>query len=144
MKKWLTMILAAALSVSIITPAVVTAEEAYEQAEEKDYTLEQVVVLSRHNIRSPLSEKGSVVSDITPHEWFEWTSNTGELSLRGAMLETTMGQYFRLWLEDEGLFPENYIPEDGAVRVLCQDDADYGDDDNGYTRHDHSTLLGNL
>ena len=119
MKKWLTMILAAALSVSIITPAVVTAEEAYEQAEEKDYTLEQVVVLSRHNIRSPLSEKGSVVSDITPHEWFEWTSNTGELSLRGAMLETTMGQYFRLWLEDEGLFPENYIPEDGAVRFYA-------------------------
>ena len=78
------------------------------------YKLEQVVVLSRHNIRSPLSEKGSVVSDITPHEWFTWTSNPGELSLRGAMLETTMGQYFRLWLEKEGLFPENYIPENGS------------------------------
>ena len=84
-----------------------------------DYRLEQVVVLSRHNIRSPLSEKGSVVSEITPHDWFEWTSNTGELSLRGAMLETTMGQYFRLWLEKEGLFPENYIPKDGAVRFYA-------------------------
>ena len=83
------------------------------------YTLKQVVVLSRHNIRSPLSEKGSMISDITPHEWFKWTSNTGELSLRGAMLETTMGQYFRLWLEDEGLFPENYIPKDGAVRFYA-------------------------
>lgn len=81
-------------------------------------------MLSRHNIRSPLSEKGSVLDEITPHEWFQWTSNPGELSLRGAMLETTMGQYFRLWLENEGLFPENYIPKDGAVRFYA----------NGYQR----------
>ena len=85
----------------------------------EDYRLKQVVVLSRHNIRSPLSEKGSLLGDITPHDWFEWTSYTGELSLRGAMLETTMGQYFRLWLEKEGLFPENYIPKDGAVRFYA-------------------------
>ena len=85
----------------------------------EDYQLKQVVVLSRHNIRSPLSEKGSLLGDITPHEWFEWTSKTGELSLRGAMLETTMGQYFRLWMEKEGLFPENYIPRDGAVRFYA-------------------------
>ncbi|MER2236109.1 MAG: histidine-type phosphatase, partial [Candidatus Limivicinus sp.] len=38
---------------------------------------------------------------------------------RGAMLETTMGQYFRLWLESEGLFPENYLPKDGAVRFYA-------------------------
>ncbi len=91
---------------------------------EEPYQLKQVTILSRHNIRSPLSEKGSVVSDITPHEWFAWTSNPGELSLRGAMLETTMGQYFRLYLESQGLFPENYIPEDGAVRFYA----------NGYQR----------
>ncbi len=84
-----------------------------------DYQLKQVVVLSRHNIRSPLSEKGSLLGEITPHPWFDWTSKTGELSLRGAMLETTMGQYFRLWLEKEGLFPENYIPRDGAVRFYA-------------------------
>ena len=84
-----------------------------------NYQLKQVVILSRHNIRSPLSEKGSILDEITPHDWFEWTSNPGELSLRGAMLETTMGQYFRLWLEKEGLFPENYIPRDGAVRFYA-------------------------
>ena len=88
-------------------------------AEEKPFTLEQVVVLSRHNIRSPLSTKGSVVDDLCDHDWFEWTSNPSELSLRGAMLETTMGQYFRLWLEEEGLFPENYIPDEGAVRFYA-------------------------
>ncbi len=84
-----------------------------------DYQLKQVIILSRHNIRSPLSGKGSFLDEITPHDWFPWTSNPGELSLRGAMLETTMGQYFRLWLEKEGLFPENYIPLDGAVRFYA-------------------------
>ena len=90
-----------------------------ESAEQDAYTLQQVVVLSRHNIRSPLTGSGSVTSDLTNHEWFSWTSNPGELSLKGAMLETAMGQYFRLWLEKEGLFPENYIPRDGAVRFYA-------------------------
>ena len=81
--------------------------------------LDRVVVLSRHNIRSPLSGSGSLLGDITPHAWVAWTSNPSELSLRGALLETTMGQYFRLWLEKEGLFPENYRPEQGAVRFYA-------------------------
>ena len=82
-------------------------------------TLDRVVVLSRHNIRSPLSGSGSLLGDITPHEWFRWTSKPSELSLRGAMLETQVGQDFRLWLENEGLFPENYRPEENAVRFYA-------------------------
>ena len=50
------------------------------------YALEEMVVMSRHNIRSPLSGPGSVLSRITPHEWFPWTSSPGELSLRGGAL----------------------------------------------------------
>ena len=92
---------------------------AADAGDDAGYTLDRMVVLSRHNIRSPLSGSGSVLGDITPHEWFQWTSNPSELSLRGAMLETRMGQYFRLWLEKEGLFPENYRPEDGAVRFYA-------------------------
>ena len=83
------------------------------------YTLEQVVVLSRHNIRSPLSSGDSVVGKITPHEWFAWTSPAGELSIRGGVLETAMGQYFREWLEAEGLFTENYFPAEGEVRIYA-------------------------
>ena len=83
------------------------------------YTLEQVVVMSRHNIRSPMSGKGSALGMITPHQWFEWSSNPSELSLRGGAAETLMGQYFRTWLEAEGLFPENYHPEEGAVRFYA-------------------------
>ena len=83
------------------------------------YTLEQVVVLSRHNIRSPLSGSGSALGTITPHEWFQWSSNPSELSLRGGVLETEMGQYFRKWLECEGLFPENYHPAADEVRIYA-------------------------
>ena len=92
---------------------------AADAGDDAGYALDRMVMLSRHNIRSPLSGSGSLLGDITPHEWFQWTSNPSELSLRGAVLETLMGQYFRLWLEKEGLFPENYRPEDGAVRFYA-------------------------
>ena len=81
------------------------------------YILTRTVILSRHSIRSPLSGSGSMVGSLTPHEWFEWSSDAGELSLRGAALETGMGSYFLKWLEGEGLFPENYMPGEGEVRI---------------------------
>lgn len=85
----------------------------------QDYELEQVVVLSRHNIRAPLSTKGSLLETITPYQWHEWSSQAGELSLRGGVLETEMGQYFRKWMEEEGLIEENYQPEDEEVRIYA-------------------------
>ena len=83
------------------------------------YTLSKVVVLSRHNIRSPLSGAGSVLQTMTPHEWHAWSSNPSELSLRGGVLETEMGQFFRKWLESENLFPENYHPGEEEVRIYA-------------------------
>ena len=83
------------------------------------YELSQVVMLSRHNIRAPLSGAGSALGTITPHEWFEWSAASSQLSVRGGTLETEMGQYFRKWLEAEGLFKPNYMPEDGAVRIYA-------------------------
>ena len=83
------------------------------------YSLKQVVVLSRHNIRSPLSGPESVLSRITPHEWFAWSSAPSELSLRGGVLETMMGQYFRKWLVSEGLMLENEVPAGEAMRFYA-------------------------
>lgn len=83
------------------------------------YTLKQVVVLSRHNIRSPLSGRSSRLQRITPHEWFQWSSAPSELSLRGGALETMMGQYFRKWLVSEGLMQENEIPAEGTMRFYA-------------------------
>lgn len=83
------------------------------------YTLKQVVVLSRHNIRSPLSGRSSRLQRITPHEWHHWPSAPSELSLRGGVLETMMGQYFRKWLVSEGLMQENEIPAEGTMRFYA-------------------------
>ena len=102
---------------AVLLTLVMLSGSAIAEADRQGYKLDKVVILSRHNIRSPLSGSGSLLGDITPHTWFGWTSNPSELSLRGAMLETLMGQYFRLWLEDEGLFPENCRPEEGTVRI---------------------------
>ena len=83
------------------------------------YALDEMVILSRHNIRSPISGPGSALSRITPHEWFQWTSAPGELSLKGGALEAEMGQFFREWLVKEGFFPKYAVPEEGTVRFYA-------------------------
>jgi glucose-1-phosphatase len=95
---------------------------AYSQAQRskefKDkYQLKEAVVLSRHNIRSPLSDSKSDLGRMTPHQWHKWSAGKSELTNRGGALETLMGQYFRKWAVDAGLFPENYVPSADDVNV---------------------------
>ena len=73
------------------------------------YELKEVVVMSRHNIRSPLSSSAGYVR-VSSQQWFPWSSAGSELSLRGGVLETEIGQFFRKWVVSEGLLPENYRP----------------------------------
>lgn len=94
--------------------------QAQRSQEFKDkYQLKEAVVLSRHNIRSPLSDAKSSLGRMTPHEWNKWTAGKSELTLRGGALETLMGQYFRKWAVDAGLFPENYIPTADDLNVIA-------------------------
>ena len=79
------------------------------------YELKEVVVMSRHNIRSPLSSGGAAYQRVTPHTWFQWSSPGSQLSLRGGVLETEMGQFFRKWVVGEGLLPDNYRPTGDEV-----------------------------
>jgi len=74
------------------------------------YELKEVVVMSRHNLRSPLASSGAGYVRVTPHQWFAWTSPGSQLSIRGGVLETEMGQFFRKWVVSEGLLPDNYRP----------------------------------
>ncbi len=95
------------------------AQEIRPQELNDKYTLEELVVLSRHNIRSPLSGNGSTLSKLTPHEWTSWSSAPSELTSRGGALETIMGQYFRKWVVSQGLFPENYVPTADDVNIYA-------------------------
>ena len=79
------------------------------------YELKEVVVMSRHNIRSPISSGSAAYQRVTPHKWFQWSSPNSQLSLRGGVLETEMGQFFRKWVVEEGLLPDNYRPTGDEV-----------------------------
>lgn len=100
-------------------PAVMLGQAQRSQDFKDKYKLKEAVVLSRHNIRSPLSDSKSDLGRMTPHEWNKWTAGKSELTLRGGALETLMGQYFRKWAVDAGLFPENYIPTDDDLNVIA-------------------------
>ena len=110
MTKWLMMVAA----------AIIAATSLQAQTERSDdfsakYELKEVVVMSRHNIRSPLTSGGAAYMRVTPYEWFKWTSPSSQLSQRGGVLETEMGQFFRKWVVSAGLLPDNYRPMDDEV-----------------------------
>ncbi len=113
------MSVAALAAFSLLFP-VLSSAQAQRSKEFKDkYKLKEAVVLSRHNIRSPLSDEKSTLGQMTPHKWHKWSSGKSELSSRGGALETMMGQYFRKWAVDAGLFPENYEPSATDVNVTA-------------------------
>ena len=107
------------LILTIICPALAQAQLQRSEAFKGKYKLKEVVILSRHNIRSPLSTNGSALSKMTPHEWTNWSSASSELTLRGGVLETEMGQFFRKWTIETGLFKDNYVPSIDEVNVYA-------------------------
>ena len=117
MKKFLLLVLPVIL-------AACSAKESLPRVERPDgfsdrYTPERVVILSRHGIRSPLNRGGSVLSRITPHKWFNWTSAPSELSRKGAVQEFRLGQFMGRRLEEEGLFPAKWSPAEGEIRLYA-------------------------
>ena len=73
------------------------------QAQEtpEGYQLEQVLIMSRHNLRAPLANNGSVLEQSTPKQWPEWEVPGGQLT-KGGVLEVYMGHYMREWLAQQG------------------------------------------
>lgn len=107
------------LMLTFLCPALAQAQLQRSEAFKGKYKLKEVVILSRHNIRPPLSTNGSALSKMTPHEWTNWSSASSELTLRGGVLETEMGQFFRKWTIETGLFKENYVPSIDEVNVYA-------------------------
>lgn len=110
---------ALALAAMLLAPALTYAQSIRPQEFKDKYKLKEAVVLSRHNIRSPLSDSKSDLGRMTPHEWTKWSAGKSELTSRGGALETMMGQYFRKWAVDAGLFPENYVPTADDLNVIA-------------------------
>lgn len=53
--------------------------------------LEQVVLLSRHNLRAPVVASGAL-ANATPERWPGWDVGAGELTTKGGVLEAYMGR----------------------------------------------------
>ena len=86
--------------------AVTAPPDAAEVMQKQAYTLEKIVILSRHNLRSPVSSGDAGIDAMSIYPWFPWTSAPGELSAKGELLEKEMGEYFREWMKQEGLNPD--------------------------------------
>lgn len=98
------------IALLLLCPLLAMGQLQRSEAFKNQYKLKEVVILSRHNIRSSLSVNGSVLQKMTPHQWIKWSAAPSELTLRGGALETIMGQFFRKWTVNEGLFTENAVP----------------------------------
>ncbi|MGK9172764.1 bifunctional glucose-1-phosphatase/inositol phosphatase [Yokenella regensburgei] len=79
------------------------------------YQLEQVLIMSRHNLRAPLANNGSVLEQSTARQWPEWDVPGGQLTTKGGVLEVYMGHYLREWLVENKLVTSGECPAPGAV-----------------------------
>ncbi|MBI0031318.1 bifunctional glucose-1-phosphatase/inositol phosphatase [Gilliamella sp. B14384G15] len=82
-----------------------------------NYTLEQVVVFSRHGLRAPLASPTSTLGKITPNQWPQWDTPASYLTTRGGVLESYFGHYFSEWLVDNKLLTENTCPSENEVYI---------------------------
>src|SRR5947209_1760575 len=80
------------------------------QAAPEGYQLEQVLLMSRHNLRAPIADNGSVLEQSTAQAWPKWDVPGGWLTTKGGSLEVSMGHYMREWLTDQGLVPSGECP----------------------------------
>ena len=101
-----------------VAPSLFAQKQRSQEFKDK-YTLSEAVILSRHNIRAPLSTKGSLLEQVTTHPWFAWTAGASELTSRGGALENQFGLYFRKWAVDAGLFKENANPTKDEVNIYA-------------------------
>ena len=85
------------------------------QTTPEGYQLEQVLIMSRHNLRAPLANNGSVLEQSTAKQWPEWDVPGGQLTTKGGILEVYMGHYMREWLAENKLVTSGECPSPGTV-----------------------------
>ncbi|WP_145523432.1 AppA family phytase/histidine-type acid phosphatase [Yersinia rohdei] len=84
------------------------------------YTLERVVILSRHGVRSP-TKQTQLMNEVTPNKWPQWPVKAGYLTPRGAQLVTLLGAFYGEYFRSQGLLPAGCPPEG---TVYAQADID--------------------
>lgn len=103
-------IVASLLAAACFAPAAANAD-----ATPEGYQLQQVLLMSRHNLRAPLANNGSVLEQSTARSWPEWDVPGGHLTTKGGVLEVYMGHYMREWLAQQGLVRSGECPTAQSV-----------------------------
>jgi len=82
---------------------------------DKGYQLEQMIVFSRHNLRTTIVKDDSSSASMMNHKLPEWNMPSGNLTMKGGINETILGQYMQAYLLDEGFMPNSWQPAYGEV-----------------------------
>ncbi|MDF4004435.1 histidine-type phosphatase [Luteibacter sp. PPL552] len=86
-----------------------------------DLRLDQVVMVYRHGVRSPLP--GEIqVDDVHGAAWPAWPVPPSILTPHGREGVMAMARYDRAWMADAGLFPRDGCPAAGSVSIWANTD----------------------
>lgn len=86
-------LLAAAVAGAVMLSA---GAQAQDTAAPEGYQLQQVLIMSRHNLRAPLANNGSVLEQSTAKAWPQWDVPGGQLTTKGGVLEVYGPLYARM------------------------------------------------
>lgn len=103
------------LIAAAVAGVVMLSSGAQAQTVPEGYQLQQVLMMSRHNLRAPLANNGSVLEQSTPNKWPEWDVPGGQLTTKGGVLEVYMGHYMREWLAEQGMVKSGECPAPETV-----------------------------
>ncbi|XP_072948598.1 glucose-1-phosphatase-like [Epargyreus clarus] len=79
------------------------------------YKLKQVLILSRHNIRTPLTQNLQYTST---YEFPIWEQKAGLLTPKGVLLEGYMAEYLKEWLVKQGLLTQE-CPKSESIHIYA-------------------------
>jgi 4-phytase/acid phosphatase len=101
--------------VRFLTALLVTAALAQQPSAGKP-RIAYVVILSRHGVRSPTAANDAL-SQYAAEPWPDWGVAPGELTEHGRKLLRILGGWYRGWLAQDGLLPENGCAPAPVVHV---------------------------
>ena len=88
------------------------------ESDKDDYRLTQMLVVSRHNLRAPFVDDDAL-REISTRDWQPKRAKRGELTAKGGLRETQMGQCFARYLDAENFLPANGIFAANEVRFYA-------------------------
>ncbi len=88
-----------------------------------EYTLERVVLVSRHGVRAPTAPKDPSLADVAARPWPTWIVNApADLTPRGEELASRMGDYYRQHFAARGALPVKGCPAENQIYVRADVD----------------------